>query len=235
MTKEVLINSDETVDEYDKLKVIQKADGFRFSLDAVVLAEFATVKKGDKVIDLGAGNGIISLIIASKAEHITAVEIQPEMADLAVRNVILNGLGNKIKVVEDDLTLAKEHFPSGQFDVVITNPPYRIVGSGRLNPNDLKAIARHELKCTLDDVLRVSFHLLKERGRLAIVHRPDRLIDLIVNCRQYRLEPKRIQFIHIGKDQEASLVLVEAIKNGKPDLKVLSPKIIKIDISNGNR
>jgi tRNA1Val (adenine37-N6)-methyltransferase len=233
MTKEVLINSDETIDEYDNLKVIQKADGFRFSLDAVILAEFATVKKGDKVIDLGAGNGIISLIVAfnTKAEHITAMEIQPEMVDLAVRNVMLNDLGDKIKVVEDDLTLAKKHFPSGQFDVVITNPPYRTIGSGRLNPNDLKAIARHELKCTLDDVLRVSFYLLKERGRLAIVHRPDRLIDLIVNCRQYRLEPKRIQFIHIGKDQEASLVLVEAVKNGKPDLKVLSPKMIDVGIS----
>jgi tRNA1Val (adenine37-N6)-methyltransferase len=231
MTDKVLINSDETVDEYDNLKVIQKANGFRFSFDAVILAEFATIKKHDKVIDLGAGNGIISLIIASKAEHITAVEIQPEMVDLARRNVILNGFVEKIEVIEDDLRLAKEHFPAGQFDVVITNPPYRTIGSGRLNPNDLKAIARHELKCTLDDVLRVGFHLLKERGRLAIVHRPDRLIDLIANCRQYRLEPKRIQFIHIGKDQEASLVLVEAVKNGKPDLKVLHPKIIEIAIS----
>jgi tRNA1Val (adenine37-N6)-methyltransferase len=231
MTDKVLINQDETIDEYDNLKIIQKIYGFRFSLDAVVLAQFATIKKHDKIIDLGAGNGIISLLIADKAENITAIEIQPEMVDLARRNVILNGFVDKIEVVEDDLRLAKEHFPAGQFDLVITNPPYRIVGSGRVNPNDLKALARHEINCTLDDVLKASFHLLKERGRLAIVHRPDRLVELMVGCRQYRLEPKRMQFVHYEKGKEASLVLVEAVKNGKADLKVLNPKMIEIKIS----
>lgn len=230
MVEDVVINQDETIDDYDNLKVIQKVYGFRFSIDAVVLANFATIKKKDKVIDLGTGNGIISLLIASKAEHITAVEIQPEMVDLAKRNVILNGLSDKIEVIEADLRLSKEFFPSGQYDVVITNPPYRVLGSGRLNPNDLKALARHEINCTLDDVLKASFYLLKNKGRLAIVHRPNRLVELMIGCRQYKLEPKKLQFVHVEKG-EASLVLVEAVKNGKPDLKVLSPITIDVNIT----
>jgi len=232
MTDDIIINQDETIDEYDNLKVIQKTHGFRFSLDAVTLANFATIKKKDKVIDLGTGNGIISLLIASKAEHITAIEIQPEMIDLAQRNVILNGLSDKIDVMEGDIRLVKELFPPSQYDVVITNPPYRVIGSGRINPNDLKALARHEIKCTLEDVLAASFYLLKNRGRLAIVHRPDRLVELMVGCRQHKLEPKRIQFFHVNK-MEASLVLVEAIKNGKPNLEVLSPIIIDLSITDG--
>lgn len=230
MVEDVIINQDETIDDYDNLKVIQKVYGFRFSIDAVLLANFAIIKKKDKVIDLGTGNGIISLLIASKAEHITAIEIQPEMVDLAKRNVILNGLSDKIEIIEADLRLSKELFPSGQYDVVITNPPYRILGSGRVNPNDLKALARHEINCTLDDVLKASFYLLKNKGRLAIVHRPDRLVELLIGSRQYKLEPKRLQFVHIGKG-EASLVLVEAVKNGKPDLKVLSPITIDVNIT----
>lgn len=229
MVEDIIINQDETVDDYDNLKVIQKVYGFRFSIDAIVLAKFATIKKKDKVIDLGTGNGIISLLIASKAEHITAVEIQPEMVDLAKRNVMLNGLTDKIEVIEADLRRSKELFPSGQYDVVITNPPYRILGSGRVNPNDLKALARHEINCTLDDVLKASFYLLKNKGRLAIVYRPDRLVELMIGCRYYKLEPKRLQFVHVEKE-EASLVLVEAVKNGKPDLKVLSPIMIDDNI-----
>ncbi|MGB9596447.1 MAG: tRNA1(Val) (adenine(37)-N6)-methyltransferase [Candidatus Poribacteria bacterium] len=227
MTDDIVINQDETIDNYGNLKVIQKTYGFRFSMDAVVLANFATIKKNDKVIDLGTGNGIISLLIAPKAKHITAIEIQPEMIDLAKRNVILNRLSDKIEIIEGDIRLVKEIFSPNQYDLVVTNPPYRVLGSGRVNPNDLKALARHEIKCTLDDVLKAGSYLLKDKGRLAIVHRPDRLVDLMIGCRQRKLEPKRLQFVHIDKG-EAELILVEAIKNGKPDLTVLSPIAIEV-------
>jgi tRNA1Val (adenine37-N6)-methyltransferase len=223
------INDDERIDEFEGLKVIQKIIGPQFSVDAVLLAKFVSIRKGDIVADLGTGGGIISLILASRteAERITAVEIQNELTDIARRNISLNNLESKIEVIEADLRLAKEHFPSGQFDVVVSNPPYRLVGSGRLNPNNLKAIARHEIKCTLDDVLKSAFYLLKEHGKLALVYRPDRLVDLIAGCRHNNLEPKRIQFVYPSIDREANLVLLEAMKNGNKETKVLNPLILE--------
>ncbi|MDQ1316579.1 MAG: tRNA1Val (adenine37-N6)-methyltransferase [Candidatus Poribacteria bacterium] len=223
------INDDERIDEFEGLKVIQKITGPQFSVDAVLLAKFVSIRKGDIVADLGTGGGIISLILASRteAERITAVEIQNELTDITHRNISLNKLESKIEVIEADLRLAKEHFPSGQFDVVVSNPPYRLVGSGRLNPNSLKAIARHEIKCTLDDVLKSAFYLLKEHGILAVVYRPDRLVDLIASCRRNNLEPKRIQFVYPSIDREANLILLEAVKNGNKETKVLNPLILE--------
>jgi len=222
------INDDERIDEFEGLKVIQKITGPLFSVDAVLLAKFVSIRKGDIVADLGTGGGIISLILGARteAERITAVEIQNELTDITRRNISLNNLESKIEVIEADLRLAKEHFPSGQFDVVVSNPPYRLVGSGRLNPNSLKAIARHEIKCTLDDVLKSAFYLLKEHGKLAVVYRPDRLVDIIAGCRHNNLEPKRIQFVYPSIDREANLVLLEAVKNGNKETKVLNPLII---------
>jgi tRNA1Val (adenine37-N6)-methyltransferase len=223
------INDDERIDEFEGLKVIQKITGPQFSVDAILLAKFVGIKKGDIVADLGTGGGIISLILGKRteAERITAIEIQNELADISRRNISLNKLESKIEVIEADLRLVKEHFPSGQFDVVVSNPPYRLVGSGRLNPNTLKAIARHEIKCTLDDVLKSAFYLLKEHGKLAVVYRPDRLVDLIAGCRHNNLEPKRIQFIYPSIDREANLVLLEAMKNGNKETKVLNPLILE--------
>jgi len=221
------INADERIDEFESLKVIQKIAGPHFSMDAIILAKFVSIKKGDNVADLGTGTGIISLLLALKTEveRITAIEIQGELADIARRNVLLNNLEGKIDVIEGDLRLVKEYFSAGQFDVVVSNPPYRIVGSGRLNPNDLKAIARHEIKCTLDDILKSAFYLLKEHGKLAVVYRPDRLVDLISGCRHHNLEPKRIQFVYPALEREANLVLLEAVKNGNRESKVLEPLI----------
>jgi tRNA1Val (adenine37-N6)-methyltransferase len=220
------INADERIDEFEGLKVIQKIAGPHFSMDAMILAKFVSIKKGDNVADLGTGTGIISLLLALKTEveRITAIEIQSEMADIARRNVLLNNLEGKIEVIEGDLRLVKQ-FPAGQFDVVVSNPPYRLVGAGRLNPNDLKAIARHEIKCTLDDVLKSAFYLLKEHGKLAVVYRPDRLVDLISGCRHHNLEPKRIQFVYPALDREANLLLLEAVKNSNRSSKVLEPLI----------
>ena len=172
MNKGYSIHSDEKLDEFSGLKVIQKVDGTSFSLDAILLARFA---------DLGAGGGIISLILANdtKVERVTGFEIQSELVDMARRNVILNHLEDKAHILEADLRTAMKTQPSDQFDLLVCNPPYRRAGSGRINPNPLKAIARHEIKCTLEDVLRAAFHLLKNRGRIALVYRPDRVVDLI--------------------------------------------------------
>jgi len=221
------IDADERIDEFESLKVIQKIAGPHFSMDAIILTKFVSIKKGDNVADLGTGTGIISLLLASstEAERITAIEIQGELADIARRNVLLNNLEGKIDVIDGDLRLVKEYFSAGQFDVVVSNPPYRLTGSGRLNPNDLKAIARHEIKCTLDDILKSAFYLLKEHGKLAVVYRPDRLVDLISGCRHHNLEPKRIQFVYPALEREANLVLLEAVKNGNRESKVLEPLI----------
>ena len=228
MNNENFMHQDERIDEFSGLKVIQKINGPHFSLDAILLARFATVRKGDKVADLGAGGGIISLLLASntKAERIIGIEIQSELVDVARRNVALNNLENKVEILEDDLRSVKKTQPAGQYDLIVSNPPYRLVGAGHINPNPLKAISRHEIKCTLEDILQASFHLLKNNGRAAFVYRPDRAVDLIAGCRQHRLEPKRIQFIYPACDREANLVLLEAVKNGRHDLRALNPLIV---------
>lgn len=223
-----LIYQDERLDEFDELRIIQKKDGPYFSVDAVILAKFASVKKGDKVIDLGAGGGIISLLLANKTEldKIVALEIQSELADVAQRNALINNLSHKIEIVADDLKLVSNNFIASQFDLVISNPPYRTVGSGRVNPNNSRAIARHEIKCTLDDVFHSAFYLLKDHGRFAVVYRPDRMVDLISGCRKYHLEPKRLQLVYPSYERECNLVLLEAVKNGQSVCKVLEPLIL---------
>jgi len=228
MINSEFIHDDERLDEFGGLRIIQKKDGPYFSIDAVILADFAEVRKGNKVADLGAGGGIISLLLASKIglDKIIAVEIQEELADVARRNAMINNLDDKIDVVTDDLKLANKNFPAEQFDLVVSNPPYRVVGSGRLNPNSSRAIARHEIKCTLDDVLRSAFHLLKNHGRFAIVYRPDRLVDLISGCRKYRLEPKRLQVVYPDYEHESNLVLLEAVKNGQADCKIMKTMVL---------
>lgn len=213
--------------------MIQKIDGPRFSVDAILLARFCTVKKGDLVADLGTGTGIIPLLLASntKAEQIVGVEIQEELADLARRNVVLNGLEDRISILQGDLRILSETYPAEQFNLVVSNPPYILLGTGQINPNLLKAISRHEIKCTLEDILEASFYLLRNRGRFALVHRPERMVDIISGCRQHRLEPKRLQFLHPGDGGEASLVLLEAVKNGRQGLKVLDRVTFSIRIT----
>ena len=227
MSEESAINSGERIDMFSGLKVIQKTDGPSFSLDAILLAQFATVKKGDMVADLGAGGGIISLILASTTglERITGFEIQSELADMARRSVALNHLEDKVQILEADLREIKATQPPEQFDLPVSNPPYTRAGSGRINPNPLKAIARHEIKCTLADVLQASFYLLKNHGRATFVYRPDRVVDLVAGCREHRLEPKRMQIVHPASDREANLILLEAIKNGQREMKILPPLI----------
>ncbi|MBD3182723.1 methyltransferase [Candidatus Poribacteria bacterium] len=219
----------ERIDLFSGLKVIQKIDGPRFSLDAVMLSQFTRVKKDDLVMELGTGNGIVALLLArdTRSQQVTGIEIQEELADLARRNVRLNGLDDKIRILTEDLRLVEKNHQPGQFDLIVSNPPYRRLGDGRLNPNPLKAISRHEIKCNLNDILKASFYLLKNRGRANFVYRPDRFVDIITESRANRLEPKRLQFVHPGLNKNANLMLLELMKNGQPELTILNPKILQ--------
>jgi len=211
-----------------RLKILQKKSGYRFSIDALLLAHFTELRPKDRVLDLGTGCGIIPLILIfhHKAERVIGVEIQPSLADLARRNTALNHLSSHIEIWEKDLKTLKRESLRGTFDVVLSNPPYRQVGSGRINPWLEKALARHEIKATLNDILQAAHHLLKEKGRLNMIYPASRAADLIQEMRKSHLEPKRLQFIHSHQKDEARLMLVEAIKEGRAQIKVLPPRFL---------
>lgn len=207
------------------LKIIQSTETFPFSLESILLAKFVHIQKQGKVVDLCSGNAVIPLLLSERTDgEITAIEIQEKLCNMAERSVRLNQLEDRIHIICSNLNELDEHFLNDTYDVVTCNPPYFKVSAEK----DVKkgihfAIARHELFCTLEDVVRTTSELLKYRGKGAFVHRTSRLLELLTYMRKYNLEPKRLQFVHprIGKD--ANIVLVEGIKNGKPNLKVLPP------------
>ena len=223
-------NRDETLDALfnGKLKLFQSRSGYRFSLDALLLAHFATVKRREKVIDLGTGNGIIPLILANLHSQvsITGVELQRGLAERAARNVKLNRLEYRIQIRRGDVRAVRSVGAPESFDVVVCNPPYRRQGSGRLSPNDEKQIARHELHGELGDFLDAAVFLLRAKGRVALVYLAGRAVDLLSSMRQARLEPKRLRLVHSFSDVEASLVLVEGVKNGRSGIDILPPLIV---------
>jgi len=206
------------------LKIIQNPQGFCFGIDAVLLANFVQLRKGDRVLDLGTGTGIIPLLIAGKTDtsHITAVEIQEEVAEMAGRSVRLNNLEDRISIVNRDLKEIEEILPINQFDIVTSNPPY-MHPHGLKNTNDKKAISRHEVKCTLEDVIRTASRFVKHMGKFFMVHRPERLVDILTLCRQYKLEPKRMQFIHPSYKKKPNLLLIECRKAAMPELRLMDP------------
>jgi tRNA1Val (adenine37-N6)-methyltransferase len=222
---ETALSPDETLDEFmqGRLRVIQSRSGYRFSSDAVLLAEFVSTRAGDVVVDLGTGCGIIPLVLLLKrsVRHAVGLEIQPELARQALRNARLNGLGHRMSVIQGDL----RHPPLAPFsaDVVVCNPPYRQVTSGRVNPDPQRAIARHELLASLDDILGAARNLLKAGGRLAVIYAAVRLVDLLIRMRGFGLEPKKIRLIHPGPERDAKLVLVEASAGGRRGVKILPP------------
>ncbi len=226
----VLINKDETLDDLltKGLKIIQKSNGFRFTLDSVLLAHFVTLKAGDRVVDLGTGTGVIPLLLAARQEkiQITGVEIQPEIAEMAMRSVALNKLNNKITILEGDLRVIHNVLERGEYQVVTANPPYGILGGGLVNPSYTKAQSRHELTCKLEDIVQAAARLLNYQGRFALIHRVDRLADLLALLRQYDLEPKRMRFIHSFQDRHACHVLLEARRGAATDLEIMSPLIV---------
>lgn len=208
--------------------LIQDPKKFCFGVDAVLLSGFATAKKGDKVLDLGTGTGVIPILMSAKtkAEHFSALEIQPESAEMAKRSVMLNDLQDRIDIIEGDIKKAAEIFKPSSFDVITTNPPYMNFEGGIKNSYDPKTIARHEVLCSLDDVAFAAQRLLKFGGKFFMVHRPHRLTDIMCVLREHKLEPKRIRFVQPYADREPNMVLVEAVRSGKPMIKVMPTLVI---------
>ena len=213
--------------EISGLHIIQSPDKFCFGMDAVLLSGFAYAKKGSKVIDLGTGTGVLPLLLWAKTEgeHFTGLEIQEESADMARRSVKGNNISN-IEIIDGDIKSVDKLFNRQSFDVVTSNPPYMISEHGITNPDAPKQIARHEILCTLEDVVRAAEYLLKANGKFFMVHRPFRLPEIFESLRKYRLEPKRMRLIYPQVDKEPNMVLVEAVKYGKPRLIVEKPLIV---------
>ena len=209
-------------------KIIQNTEKFCFGMDAVLLSGFATVKPGELVLDMGTGTGIIPILLEAKTEgkHFTGLEIQTESADMARRSVALNNLAEKIDIVNGDIKEASKIFGKNVMNVVTVNPPYMNDLHGIKNPDMPKAIARHEVLCTLEDVVREASAVLKQNGRFYMVHRPHRLVEIITMMTKYKLEPKRMRLVHPYKDKEANMVLIEGLKGGKSMIKVESPIVV---------
>ena len=209
-------------------RIIQDPEKFCFGMDAVLLSGFASAPEGGRVLDLGTGTGIIPILMAAKtaAAELIGLEIQEESADMAQRSVILNDLQPKIKIVQGDIKEAGQLFDAASFDVVTSNPPYMIGGHGLKNPDGPKAIARHEVLCDLEDVVKAAARLLKSGGKFYMVHRPFRLAEIMVLMHEYRIEPKRMQLVYPFVDKEPSMVLIEGSRGGKSRITVEKPLII---------
>ena len=225
--------ADYTTDTFfdGQLQVKQDRGGYRFSIDAVLLASQAAPRPEDTVLDLGAGCGIISLIMAHRNQDIMvyAVEVQAELARLAAANVKDNQLQNRITVLDTDMKTLRPDMTAGLVDMVVCNPPYRRPGSGRLNPNQQRAIARHELRANLQDVIASTRRMLKTTGRFVTIYTAERLVDILCQMRAGSIEPKFIRTIHSDVHSEAKLVLVEGTKDGNPGLKIAPPLILYQD------
>ncbi len=212
----------------NNLRIIQDPDRFCFGMDAVLLSGFASAPEGGRVLDLGTGTGIIPILMSAKtkASELVGLEIQADSADMAKRSVRLNDLDSKIKIVQGDIKEAGQIFDAASFDVVTSNPPYMIGGHGLQNPDSPKAIARHEVLCELEDVIKAAARCLKSGGKFYMVHRPFRLAEIMVVMHEYKLEPKRMQLVYPYADKEPTMVLIEGARGGRPRLTVEKPLII---------
>lgn len=222
-----LLQAGERLDDLltHNLKIIQSPEVFSFSLDAVLLARFAGVPPRGRILDLCTGNGVIPMLLTTRTEAaIDGVEIQPRLADMAQRSVRLNLLEDRIRIIEGDL---REWKPEGElYDAVTVNPPYLPVTSGDRKENIHQAMARHEIGCKLEDVIAACARSVKAGGRIAMVHRPSRLADIVDHMRRCRIEPKRIRFVHPRQDAEANMILIEGTLGGRPEVRLLPPLIV---------
>ena len=211
-----------------KIRITQDRTGYRFSIDAVLLAYFTDPRPGNKVLDLGTGCGIIPLILAHRQPQIAiyGVEVQTELAELALSNVKENQLENRITVFCTDMKLLGPAMTAGPVDLVVCNPPFYRQGSGRINPDAQRAVARHEIKANIGDIIQVSRRMLRTAGRLVLIHTAGRLTDILLRMRADGIEPKFVRMIHSHQDTEAGLILVEGVKGGRPDLKIAPPLFI---------
>ncbi len=224
------IKAHERIDDLqlDGLKIIQNPDSFCFGIDAVLLSDFAKVKDGASVVELGTGTGIIPILLSTKsnASKITAFEVQSGMADMASRSVRMNALEGRIEIVNDNLKKYAKYIDNGTVDVVVTNPPYMSGSGGIQNDEDQKRISRHEVLCDLEDVIRVSSAMLKPGGAFYMVHRPMRLVDIVSLMRQYKLEPKEIRLVQPSVFKKPNIMLIKGVRGGRPELKFLDPLIV---------
>ncbi|HQM96141.1 MAG TPA: tRNA1(Val) (adenine(37)-N6)-methyltransferase [Clostridia bacterium] len=225
-----MIYEDERLDDLqlDGLKIIQNKKQFCFGTDAVLLSSFSNVRGTSTVIDLGTGNGIIPLLLYGKykPKQIIGIEIQKDIYELAVRNVKLNNLEERISIINGDVRNIKEYFQAGSFDQVVTNPPYLKAGTGIISAADAMAYARHEILCTLEDILKATKYLLKSKGVFTMVHRPQRLNEILSLMKTHSIEPKTIRFVHVNAKLPAILVLIQGLKDMNPSLTVEPPLII---------
>ncbi len=230
MSVEVPVSEDESLDELfnGRIKVIQKRGGYRFSVDSILLAHFASKLPASSIVDLGTGCGIIPLILARrlKSATVVGVEVQEDLAEMAKRTVLLNELTERITILQNDLRKVKEYLRPASFDMVVCNPPFYPVSSGRINPDQQKAIARHEITAKLGDIVRVSCYLLSPAGTIVIIFPVRRLIDLLDTFRQQNIRPKVLHLIYSHKEGEGKLVVIEAVKGGNPELKIGEPVFI---------
>lgn len=222
------ISKNERIDdlEFKGLKIIQNTEEFCFGMDSILLVNFAKeIKKDSKVIDLGTGTGIIPILLSKKieAKSIIGIEIQQNMAEMANRSVFLNNLQDNVKIINEDIKNLEKIFEKGTLDSVITNPPYIKSNSGLRNESEGKLISRHEVKCVLEDVIKITSYLLRNNGSFYMVHRPERFVDIAVLMRKYKIEPKKIRFVYPYKTKEANLILIKGVKNGKAFLKMDKP------------
>ena len=229
-TKKVICQETERIDDLQRngLTIIQDTELFCFGLDAVLLSAYNEVKKGEHCLDLGTGTGILPLLLSAKteAEHLTGLEIQPDSADMAKRSVIMNGLEERISIVLGDIKEASSLFGRDSMQVVTCNPPYMTGGHGLVNPTDSKAIARHEVLCTFEDVAREASRVLQDGGRFYLVHRPFRLVELLATLGKFKLEAKRIRFVHPYVDKEPSMVLIACTQGGRSLVQIEAPILL---------
>ena len=228
------LKNNERIDdlEFEDLKIIQNTNGFCFGIDSILLSDFAkNIKRKSRVVDIGTGTGIISILLSKKAvvDKIYGVEIQEEVADMAKRSVKLNKLDDKIEIINDDIKNIDKYLSNNSIDVIVSNPPYKKVSTGLKNEKEKLLISRHEIKCNLADIAEISRKLLKDKGEIYIVHKSERLVDILTTFRQNKLEVKQLRLVQSTVDSKPNLVLVKAVKNGGEFLSIDKPLIIYKD------
>lgn len=228
---EINLEKNERIDdlEYKNLKIIQNKEGFRFGIDSVLLSDFAKdIKKGSRVLDLGTGTGIISILLCGKTElkKIIGIEIQEDVYKMANKSISLNNLENRFEVINEDIKNLRNIFPANSIDAIVTNPPYKKENTGLKSKNIVEQISKHEILCKLEDIIKQSSFLLNNNASFYMVHRPDRIADIIELLRKYKLEPKKIRFVYPKISKEPNLVLIKATKGAKAFLKIEKPLIV---------
>ena len=222
---EVKLNEDERIDDLQLkgLKIIQNLKWFCFGIDSVLLSDFVNnIKNNSFVLDLGTGTGILPILLCGKTnlKRVIGIEVQQDVAEIAKRNIELNNLKDRFNVINDNINNIDKYFGKNEFDVIITNPPYKKNNDGVKNENKQKLISRHEILATLEDFIKVASYCLKDRGSFYMVHKVERLVDIICHMRKYKIEPKRLRFVFTNEKSKPILVLIEGVKNARPFLKI---------------